>query len=657
MRRSVLYFASVVFALLLLTPAVAGASTSSTADQIAQLQKAVAALQTLTAHQGQQIQVLQTQVAEKHAMLNGSGAPAAKLGSVGDFYVNTATHQIYGPKTPSGWGSPTSLIGPKGATGATGATGPQGAKGATGATGASGPQGAKGDTGATGATGPQGLKGDTGATGASGLQGLKGDTGATGATGPQGAKGDIGATWYAGLTVPLDSLGSDGDFYLNNATADVYQKTNGSWVSEANLTGPQGAKGDTGATGAQGASGATWTAASGVPNDNYGSDGDFWLNNDTCDVYQRVSGSWVLEANLTGPQGAKGDTGATGAQGASGATWTAASGVPNDAWGSDGDFWLDNLTGDVYERESGTWAPVANLTGPQGAKGDTGAQGAKGATWTAASGVPNDNWGSDGDFWLNNDTCDVYQRVSGSWVLVTNLTGMQGSKGATGAQGPKGDTGAMGATGPQGAKGDTGATGATGLQGLKGDTGATGATGLQGLKGDAGATGATGAQGPKGDTGAQGATGATGPAGPDPSQNPAYAGLFALAPYVSVQGAMSGVNAPNIVFQGANVNVRSSGSEGDTNGTGNLIVGWDDEPGSIAMHRGGSNNLVCGDESNFPAVGCFVAGSENSVTGDFSSVSGGALNTASGRQSSVSGGSSVTEQTDVTWAAGLLHSP
>jgi hypothetical protein len=393
MRRSISYLVCVVIALVLLTPAVAGASTT-TARQITRLQKAVAALQTLTAWQGKQIKVLKQRVAAKHAMLNGSGVPAASLGSVGDFYLNTATYQIYGAKTLGGWGSPTSLIGSAGATG---------------------------------------------------LQGPQGDTGATGAS---------GATWYAGSIVPVDSFGSDGDFYLNNATGDVYQRASGSWAQTVSLIGARGPKGDTGATGA------------------------------------------------AGPQGLKGDTGATG------------------------------------------------------------------------------------------------------------------------------DKGATGATGPQGSKGDTG------LQGPKGDTGTTGAAG------------------------AQGATGLQGPQGTDLRTVPDLAGLFALAPYVSVtQSTLNGVVGPNIVFQGANVHVRSGNWEQEMSGIGNLIVGWDEAP-LTTTQRGGSNNLVVGDMNNFQAYGCFLAGNGNAVGGAFASVSGGMNNTAAGFGSSVSGGQSVTEGTYGGWSAGgSFHNP
>jgi hypothetical protein len=252
----------------LLLPATAGAATS-TADQISALQKSVAALQaqsTIQATQiiGLQVQVaaLQAQVAVKRNILLGSGSPpSASTGNTGDLYVNTQTWVIYGPKAPGGWGTGTSLIGPRGATGA---VGPQGPRGDTGATGARGPDGEAGLTGATGLqglkgdtgpTGPQGPKGDTGATGAIGGQGPAGDAGATGAMGPAGHDGSDGTTWYAGETAPKDAVGSDGDFYLDSDTADVFHKSAGTWTSIVNLIGPQGSQGDTGATGQPGPKG------------------------------------------------------------------------------------------------------------------------------------------------------------------------------------------------------------------------------------------------------------------------------------------------------------------------------------------------------------------------------------------------------------------
>ena len=86
--------------------------------------------------------------------------------SVGDFYIDTTFSAIYGPKTATGWGIATSLVG---------AQGPKGDKGDPGAP---GPQGPKGDKGDTGATGPQGPKGDTGSQGSAGATNVTIRTGA-----------------------------------------------------------------------------------------------------------------------------------------------------------------------------------------------------------------------------------------------------------------------------------------------------------------------------------------------------------------------------------------------------------------------------------------------------------------------------------------------
>lgn len=116
MRRWFLILALALTAVLLV-PSAAGALT--TGQKIARLQKAVASLQ-------KQVKVLTAQVEAKHAILNGTGAPAAGLGEVGDFYMDTSSHTVYGPKTLVGWGTLTSLIGPKGDAGSVGPQGPVG---------------------------------------------------------------------------------------------------------------------------------------------------------------------------------------------------------------------------------------------------------------------------------------------------------------------------------------------------------------------------------------------------------------------------------------------------------------------------------------------------------------------------------------------------
>ncbi len=123
-------------------------------------------------------------------LLNGDGPPRARLGVVGDFYINDIAHTIYGPKRAHGWGEPTSLIGPRGAAG---------------------PAGAPGTASATGAEGEPGEEGPPGPRGYSVLNG----------SGP-----------------PASSLGEDNDFYIDTATTQLYgPKTGGAWGSPVSLTG------------------------------------------------------------------------------------------------------------------------------------------------------------------------------------------------------------------------------------------------------------------------------------------------------------------------------------------------------------------------------------------------------------------------------------
>ena len=71
-------------------------------------------------------------------------------------------------------------------------------------------------------------------------------------------KGADGASVLTGAGVPADTLGADGDTYIDTSSYDFYTKTSGAWGKKGNIkgaTGANGAKGDTGETGAAGAKG------------------------------------------------------------------------------------------------------------------------------------------------------------------------------------------------------------------------------------------------------------------------------------------------------------------------------------------------------------------------------------------------------------------
>lgn len=218
-----------------------------------------------------------------NTVLNGRGAPTAKTGINGDFYIDTLTFNIYGPKVKNRWPAPINLRGPAGSDGRDGDKGSSstGAEGARGPKGDAGPQGVKGDKGEkgdkgdpgekgaqgliglTGATGPTGAKGETGATGSAGLKGDKGDagiagavgaTGATGATGPAGAKGDTGTAGLNGTNGTNGLPGAKGD------KGDTGEK------GDQGLQGIQGIQGLTGPTESVFVSVPTFTLSSSNPN-------------------------------------------------------------------------------------------------------------------------------------------------------------------------------------------------------------------------------------------------------------------------------------------------------------------------------------------------------------------------------------------------------
>jgi hypothetical protein len=134
-----------------------------------------------------------------NTVLSGAGVPAKSLGIDGDFYIDTKSMNMYGPKKNNSWPLPVSLRGPQGPAGIAGADGKNanassvsaGTAGAAGPQGPAGPAGPKGETGATGPQGPAGPAGSN--TGTAGPAGPKGDTGATGAQGPKGDTGAAGA--------------------------------------------------------------------------------------------------------------------------------------------------------------------------------------------------------------------------------------------------------------------------------------------------------------------------------------------------------------------------------------------------------------------------------------------------------------------------------
>jgi hypothetical protein len=132
-----------------------------------------------------------------------------------------------------------------------------------------------------------------------------------------------GERWFSGSGAPGGAVGEVGDWYINSANGDFYEKTGTStWTLRGNLRGPTGATGATGPQGPAGAVGATGP--------------------------QGATGA----TGAQGPQGLVGPQGPVGPQGATGQAegWHSGTGAPAAALGNTGDWYIDNATGDYYEK-------------------------------------------------------------------------------------------------------------------------------------------------------------------------------------------------------------------------------------------------------------------------------------------------------------------
>ena len=123
-------------------------------------------------------------------ILSGNDVPTTSLGSVGDYYLNKTTMELYGPKTTEGWGNAI------------------------------------------------GLKGAQGEKGKDGKDGTNGSNGSNGNNGTNGSNGKDGATILSGITAPTTSQGKIGDWYIDTQNKHLYgPKTESGWGTGISLIG------------------------------------------------------------------------------------------------------------------------------------------------------------------------------------------------------------------------------------------------------------------------------------------------------------------------------------------------------------------------------------------------------------------------------------
>jgi hypothetical protein len=109
----------------------------------------------------------------------------------------------------------------------------------------------------------------------------------------------------------------------------------------------------------------------------------------------------------------------------------------------------------------------------------------------------------------------------------------------------------------------------------------------------------------------------------------------------------------DIYIDEANLHIRNgSDSTANSNGLGNLIVGYNELRPSDRNERTGSHNIVVGMNHNFSSYGGLVVGLGNTISGRYAAVTGGSDNTASGNSTSITGGFSNTAEGEYSSISG-----
>ena len=291
-------------------------------------------------------------VNQSRPILSGQGQPENTKGEDGDYYLDLANADLYGPKTKGTWGAPALNL--KGVAGKDGKDGANGTNGAT-------PR--IGDNGNwwVGNT-DLGVK-------AQGTQGQKGQDGAT----PR--IGDNGNWWVGNTDLGVKAQGTQGQKGQDGATPRIGDNGNW-WVGNTDLgvkaQGAQGQKGQDGRNGQDGRDGQNGRDGA-IPS--IGDNGNWWVGDQDTGKPAR------------GEQGERGIPGANGRDGNNGFT---------PYIGNNGNWWVDN-------RDTGRPA-----RGENGAPGRNGQNGTDGSKILAENRAPQAADGVKGDYFIDKDAKIFY---------------------------------------------------------------------------------------------------------------------------------------------------------------------------------------------------------------------------------------------------------
>lgn len=224
--------------------------------------------------------------ASSSAMLSGTTDPGPEIGKDGDFYLNTVTWMLFGPKANGVWPAGVSVAG-------------------------------------------------------------------------TGNTGTAGNTILSGSVDPTASVGNNGDYYINTSTSTLFgPKANGTWPPGVPMGGGTGS----------GTGGGVVLTGAGAPANSLGNNGDYYLDTNTWTLYgPKANDVWPAGVTLvTQPGGSGGSGGTGGGTAGNGGHILYGSGAPTDDIGVDGDFYFDTTTGTLYGPKAGGKWPTSGVTAGTG---------------------------------------------------------------------------------------------------------------------------------------------------------------------------------------------------------------------------------------------------------------------------------------------------
>ncbi|HEY9003339.1 MAG TPA: hypothetical protein VIM89_18430 [Mucilaginibacter sp.] len=206
-----------------------------------------------------------------------------------------------------------------------------------------------------------------------------------------GSNLNLGANISFGGTLPQNTIGKNGDVFINTSAGNFAQKISGVWTVVYTLPSSSGSTDGTVLYGL------------GVPGSATGNNNDTYINTGTGIFYKKSAGTWNQSFSMqTGPAGPQGIPGTNGTNGTNGKSILNGTTDPSNlSTGADGDFYINTSTFMFFgPKAGGVWPDGVSLAGadgaigPTGATGPTGPQGIKGDTGDtgpagpAGTGVP-----------------------------------------------------------------------------------------------------------------------------------------------------------------------------------------------------------------------------------------------------------------------------